>query len=176
MPAVVSDKSRKHTVTPYTNKPGPKGPHPRNQPASSSKQVKQPSKQLINHDWLTVFAWIDGNPHRPQQDVVDHFANLRDHPLCFNQATLSRKLKKRGNIEATVKVNPAALSARRQRVVVSPEVERALVLWVDDMLANGRVVNGPLLTAKRKILEEKFDIPPEKRLTDKGWLQGFYKA
>ena len=75
-----------------------------------------------------------------------------------------------------VKVNPAALSARRQRVVVSPEVERALMLWVDDMLANGHVINGPLLTAKRKILEDKFNVPPEKRLTDKGWLQGFYRA
>ncbi|KAF9643910.1 hypothetical protein BDM02DRAFT_3103728 [Thelephora ganbajun] len=161
---------------PYTQKPGPKGPHPQNQPASASKRVKQPSKQLTNHDWLTVFAWIDVNPNQSQQDIVDHFANQGDSPLRFNQATLSRKLKKRGDIEQTVKANPAALSARRQRVVVSPEVEQALVLWVQDMLANGRVVNGPLLTMKRKVLEEKFNVPPEKRLTDKGWLQGFYRA
>jgi hypothetical protein len=75
-----------------------------------------------------------------------------------------------------VKANPAALSARRQRIVVAPKVEKALVHWVQDMLANNRVVNGPLLTAKRKILEEKFCIPPEKHLTDKGWLASFYKA
>ena len=75
-----------------------------------------------------------------------------------------------------MKANPAALSARRQRVVVAPQVEQALVLLVENMLANGNVVNGPLLTAKRKILEEKFKIPPEKCLTDKGWLVGFYKA
>ena len=75
-----------------------------------------------------------------------------------------------------VKANPAALSARRQRVVVSPEVEKALIHWVQDMLANGRVVNGPLLTAKRKVLEDKFDIPPEKHLMEKGWLSGFYRA
>ena len=176
MPAVLSEKSRKHTVKPYSRKPGPKGPHAQNQPASASTKVKQQSKQLTNHDWLTVFAWMDMNPYRSQQDVVDHFANLREGLLHFNQATLSRKLKKRGDIEAMVKANPAALSARRQRVVVSPEVERALVLWVEDMLANGRVVNGPLLTVKRKTLEERFDIPPDKRLSDKGWLQGFYKA
>jgi len=145
-------------------------------PASAAKQVKSPSKQLTNHDWLTVFTWIDGNPGRPQQDAVDHFANRREGPLHFNQATLSRKLKKRGDIEAVVKANPAALSARRQRVVVAPEVEHALVLWVDDMLANSNVVNGTVLAAKRKALEEKFNIPPEKRLTDRGWIQGFYKA
>lgn len=75
-----------------------------------------------------------------------------------------------------VKANPAALSARRQRVVVSPEVERALVLWVNDMVANSNVVNGTVLTAKRKALEEKFNVPPEKRLTERGWLGSFYKA
>ena len=176
MPAILSEKSRKHTVTPYTRKPGPKGRNPQNQPASASKRVKQPSKQLTNHDWLTVFVWIDANSHRSQQDVVDHFVNQQENALHFNQATLSRKLKKRYDIEATVKANPAALSARRQRVVVAPEVERALVLWVNDMLTNSCVVNGPVLTAKRKILEEKFNVPVEKRLTDKGWLQGFYKA
>ena len=176
MPAALSEKKRKHTVTPYATKPGPKGPHPRNQPGSASKQVKQPSKQLTNHDWLTVFTWIDANPGRSQQDTVDHFANRQGSPLRFNQATLSRKLKRRNDIEAAVKANPAVLSARRQRVVVSPEVEKALVLWVEDMLANGRVVNGPLLTTKRKIFEDKFDVAPEDRLTDKGWLQGFYKA
>jgi hypothetical protein len=173
---MLSEKSQRHTIVPYSRKPGPKGPHPQNQPASASKKVKQQSKQLTNHNWLTVFAWIDNNPHRSQQDVVDQFANRHEGQLHFNQATLSRKLKKRGEIEATVKANPAALSARRQCVVVTPEVERALVLWVQDMLSNSRVVNGPVLTAKRKVLEEKFNVPPEKRLTDKGWLPGFYKA
>ena len=176
MPAVISDKSRKHTVTPYSRKPGPKGPHRQNQPVSAARQIKQPSKQLTNQDWLTVFMWIDTNSPRSQRDIVDHFANRHNGPLHFDQATLSRKLKKRGDIEATVKANPAALSARRRRVVVSPEVERALMLWVEDMIANGRVVNGPLLTTKRKSLEEKFNVPPEKRLSDKGWIQNFYKA
>jgi hypothetical protein len=88
---------------------------------------------------------------------------------------ISHRLKKRGEIEATVKENPTALSTRRQQVVVSPEVERALVLWVEDMLVNGHVVNGPLLTTKRKAFEEKFGVPPERRLMDKGWLQGFYR-
>ena len=176
MPAVVSEKKRKYTITLYTQKPGPKGPHPQNQPASASKQVKLPSKQLTNHDWLTVFTWIDTNPHRSQQDAVDHFANQQQNPLQFNQGTLSHKLKKRSDIEEMVKVNPASPPARRPRVVVSPDVERALVLWVNNMLANGCVVNGPLLTAKCKVLEEKFNIPAEKRLKDKGWLQSFYWA
>ena len=60
--------------------------------------------------------------------------------------------------------------------MVSPEVERALVLWVEDMQANNLVINGPLLTAKRKTLEEKLNIPPDKHLSDKGWLQGFCKV
>jgi hypothetical protein len=178
MPAILSEKSRKHTVamTPYLRKPGPKGPHPRNQPASASKQAKTPSKQLTNHDWLTVFTWINANPGQSQQEVDDHFASRQGSPLRFNQATLSRRLQKQADIESAVKANPAALSARRQCVVVSPEVERALALWVEDMSANGNVVNGTVLIAKRKALEDKFKVPPEKRLTDRGWLPSFYKA
>jgi len=122
MPAILSEKSRKHTVTPYSKKLGPKGPHPRNQAKSASKPAKAPSTQLTNHDWLTIFKWVDANIHRSQQDAVNHFAN-QESPLRFNQGTLSRKLKKRTDIESAVKANPAALSARRQRVVVSPEVE-----------------------------------------------------
>ena len=86
---------------------------------------------------------------------------MQEGLLHFNQVILSRKLKKWGDIDTMVKANPAALSAKRQHIVVAPEVERALVRWVQDMLANGHVVNGPLLTAKRKVLEEKFGIPPE---------------
>ena len=116
MPATVGEKPRKHTLTPCRWKPGPKGPHPRGQPASATKQVKQPSRQLTNHDWLTVFAWIDANPYRSQQDVVDHFTNQQQNPLHFNQGTLSCKLQEWAEIEAMVKMNPAALSARRQHV------------------------------------------------------------
>ena len=37
-------------------------------------------------------------------------------------------------------------------------------------------MNGPLLVAKCKILEEKFDVPAEKHLKGKGWLPNFYKV
>ena len=176
MPAALSNKSQKHTVTPYTWKPGPMGPHPWNQPASALKPLKVPSTQLTNNDWLTVFTWVDANPGRSQQEAVDYFTNRQEKPLCFNQATFSRKLKKWADIEVTVKANPAALSARRQRIVVSPEVEWGLVLWVKDMLANSNVVNGMVLTVKRKALEDKFNVPPEKCLMDRGWLGSFCKA
>ena len=161
MPAIPSEKSRKHTMKPYSRKPGPN----RNQPASALKKIKQPSKQLTSHDWLTVFTWIDTNPYRSQQDVVDYFANRREGPLHFDQATLSRKSKNRGDI---VKVNPAALSARRQRVIVAPEIERALVLRVDGMLAGTDVVSGPVLTAGREVLEDKFDVPPRGTVVRQG--------
>ena len=75
VPAVVSDKKHKYTVTPYTSKPGPNSPLLQNQPGSASKHIKQPSRQLTNHNWLTVFEWIDVNPNRSQQDVVGYFAN-----------------------------------------------------------------------------------------------------
>ena len=164
MPAIVSEKTCRYTIAPYTQKLGPKGSHPQNQPASALKQVKQLSKQLTNYNWLTVFMWIDANPQQLQHDIINHFTNQQQNPLHFNQGTLSCNLKKQGDIEAAVNANPAALSAWRQRVVISPDVERALVLWVNDMLASGHGVNGPLLVAKHKILEEKFNVPAKKCL------------
>lgn len=41
-----------------------------------------------------------------------------------------------------MRANPTALSVRKQHVIVSPEVEQALVLWVKDMLANNHVTSS----------------------------------
>ena len=47
-----------------------------------------------------------------------------------------------------------------------------------DLISDAAIltVNGPVLTAKGKVLEEKFNVPPERCLKDRGWLQHFYKV
>jgi len=80
----------------------------------------------------------------PQDRVVEHFKTLQDGALEFTQSTLSRKLKARLNLEERGKSHPNALSGKRARVVTSPEVEKALVLWVRSMEGKGETVNGPM--------------------------------
>ena len=117
--------------------------------ATSAKPVKSNKhKNLTLHDWLTVFSFINSHPNTPQDRVVDHFKTLQEGALKFNQSTLSRKLKNHMELEQQVNSHPSALSGKCAQVVTSPEVEKALVLWVRSIKEKGEMINGPMLREK----------------------------
>ena len=107
-----------------------------------------PRANLTLNDWLTVFAFIDKHPDLSQDWVVEHFHTQQEGALRFTQATLSRKMKARKTLEEQVHSHPNALSGKCPRAVTSPEVERALVLWVWHMEEKGESVSGPMLHKK----------------------------
>ncbi|KIJ26625.1 hypothetical protein M422DRAFT_191970, partial [Sphaerobolus stellatus SS14] len=148
-----------------------------NAPKTSAKS-NLPAKQenLTLNDWMTVFAYVDKHPGMPQGQIVHHLRTLQTGALIFNQSTLSRKLKTRCELEQRVNDHPNALSGKRPRVVTSPHVERALVLWVKHMEEKGEVVNGPMLITKRAMFEERFGIPEKERLKGDGWVGSFRQA
>ena len=76
-------------------------------------------------------------------------------------------------MEARVNDNPLVLSSKRPRVVTRPDIERALVLWVQDMEQRGKTVSGPMLREKRKRFENKFQVPEAERLLGESWVQSF---
>ncbi|KIN95258.1 hypothetical protein M404DRAFT_34310 [Pisolithus tinctorius Marx 270] len=155
-----------------THKPWPK-PAPYNQKqqqagsdstirqnaATSAKPIKSKQREnLTLHDWLTIFEFIDSHPNVSQDRVVEHFK------------TLQTELEKRAQS------HPNALSGKCPRVVTSPEVEKALIIWVRSMEEKGETINGPMLWEKRKRFEDEFNIPEERRLTGDGWISPFCKA
>ena len=174
--------------------PDPLKRKPRNKPAISSRPAKQQKciknsprtsaqtsevtsrQNLTLADWLTVYAFVDTHPTTSQAGIVQHFATLKKGKLIFNQSTLSRKLQERPKLEARVNDNPAALSSKRPRVVTCPQVERALVLWIQHMEAIGEVVTGPMLREKRKRFEEELQVPDKERLPGDGWVASFCKT
>ena len=105
-------------------------------------------KNLTINDWLTVFTFIDTHPGISQKSVCNHFHSLTDGALEFNQATLSRKLKNREDLEAYATSFPNAVSTKRERIVTHPDVDRALYLWVKCMETKGEVVTGNMLCVK----------------------------
>ncbi|KAF9235824.1 hypothetical protein BU15DRAFT_33890, partial [Melanogaster broomeanus] len=119
---------------------------------------------LTTYDWLTVFAYIDQHPDKTQTDVVNFFRTRAEGALEFTQATLSRRLKEREEIESRAQSNPTALSSKRPRVVTRPDVEEALVLWVRSMELKGEIMNGPMLREKRRRLEERMGVPDAEQL------------
>jgi Tc5 transposase DNA-binding domain len=97
---------------------------------------------------MTVFAYIDSHPTLPQNLIVKHFQTLKSGALIFTQSTLSHKLHSQLELEGHVTDNPNALSSKCPHTVTRPDVEKALVVWVQQMENKGETVSGPMLQAK----------------------------
>lgn len=157
----------------------PRAPkRPKNAPKTSARPVpKHTRTNLTLNDWQEVVAFYDNNS-MSQDEVVKYFANRKEGVLLFTQSALSRHLSVKGRQEDEQKAlaNPNALSSKRARIVTSPAVEQALVLWVKQVEDKGEMVNGPMLMEKRRIFEEMFGVPMEERLTSYGWVQSFCRT
>ncbi|KAJ7614174.1 hypothetical protein FB45DRAFT_697418, partial [Roridomyces roridus] len=152
-------------------KPGPK--LTKNAPRTTARFASDDKRQdLTYHDWIQVFDYMDDHKSLSPKQVVAYF-NLRPDKaggkLQFGQSALSKKLKQKDHIRATVATGePNVLSMKRARVVTSPEVDKALGLWVQDMERKRHTVTGPMLIEQRKRFEVALDIPEEQRLTGGG--------
>ncbi|KAF8262143.1 hypothetical protein EI94DRAFT_1468226, partial [Lactarius quietus] len=138
-------------------------------PATSAISTKSRGhKNLTVHDWLTVFAFVDTHPNISQTGVCNHFHSLADGALEFNQATLSRKLKKRTDVEAYATSFLNAASTKCEHIVTCPDVDRALYLWVKSMEAKSEIVTGNMLCTKRRFFEQELGVPEEVHLQGEG--------
>jgi hypothetical protein len=167
---------------PYPAKPGPKPKHlasgsaPTLPSFTSAGTKAADRKRMTVGDWLMVFAWWDTHPHATQMEVVEEFASRRVGALHFKQNTLSDAKKRRESMETLAEENSVNLSRSRARVVVCPEVDRALVLWTKHMEEKGELVTQAMLGIKRKWFENEMKISEERRLgANGGWIQSFCK-
>ncbi|KAG6855876.1 hypothetical protein H0H87_009793 [Tephrocybe sp. NHM501043] len=155
----------------------PKAPTQKNAPKTSAKPtVSNKRDNLMLHNWMTVFAYIDAHTSMSQTQIWDHFALKKDGALEFSQSALSRKLKVRDKLEPCVHNNPVAMSSKHARVVTRPDMEKALFLWVKHMEAKGESVSGPMLKEKRKRYEEAFEVPDDEHLLSDGWISSFCRT
>ena len=155
--------SRKPTESEPTSGPGPVKTSAKLLTATQNK-----CHNLTLHDWLTVFAYVDSHPDTPQVQVVEFFRTRPQGALEFTQASLSRKLKTRDQLEQRVHSHPSALASKQPHVVTRPDVEQALVLWIRSMETKGHIVNGPMLREKRRKLEEQMGVPEAEQLVGDG--------
>ena len=173
MPEILKRKS----CDPPTNPPPAKQRKKGDMPRTSAQLPKASSHQnLTLSDWLIVYSYVDLHPNTPQADIVQHFGFLATRALVFTQSTLLRKLHDCPEMEARVNDNPTALSSKRPHIVVRPDVERALYLWLLHMENKGEIVTGPMLREKRTRFEAEFQVPEKERLTGEGWLHSFCKT
>ncbi|RXW12862.1 hypothetical protein EST38_g12993 [Candolleomyces aberdarensis] len=71
---------------------------------------------------------------------------------------------------------PVGVSAKQEQVVMAPDVDQALLLWVKRMEEKWETINGPMLMVKRQHFKEEFGIPENHRLSGIGWIPGFFRA
>jgi hypothetical protein len=134
------------------------------------------NKNLTLHDWMTVFAYMDEHPGMSQGDIVRHFASRIDGTLTFDQSTLSQKVKAWPKLKKCITSYPNVLSSKCPQIVTHPDVERALVLWVQHMEEKGETFSGPMLREKQARFEQQFDVPESKQLKGDGWIGPFCRA
>ncbi|PPQ75268.1 hypothetical protein CVT25_000841 [Psilocybe cyanescens] len=113
-----TEKTRKPRPKPAPYARKEKKAHVKDTPRTSSKPAAAGRHEnLTLADWISVFKFIDSHPLLSQGDVVTHFKNKKDGALYFDQSTLSRKIKRRHELEGRVNSHPNALSSKRMRVV-----------------------------------------------------------
>jgi hypothetical protein len=179
-PAVLSGaKRQKREKKPYSNKPGPKPKDP-NVPAASNHKsaalITETKAKLTMGDWMSVFQWKDTH-NATQIQTVNEFKSQTKGQLVFSQAALSDAQKQRPQMEALIGQNALNASRSRARVVVCPEVEKALFYWSKSMEERNELVTQAMLVQKRIRLEAAMNIPEEQRLGDStGWTQSFCKT
>ncbi|TRM59522.1 hypothetical protein BD626DRAFT_436653, partial [Schizophyllum amplum] len=151
-----------YNITKKVGRP-PKGDASRPK-TSAIPAAKSTREQLTTSDWLLVYAFRDANPGFTQMKIVDHFKKRPEGALIFSQATLARKLKEREAVEARAVATPNGMSLKRDRVVTSPLVEKALVKLIRQFEERGDHYTGDMLSVARGNFEKQLNIPEEQRL------------
>ena len=172
-------KHKPHSAKPYAHKPGlktGKSNKVNNSPKTSAfSNTPSQRNNLTLHNWLCVRNWYDNNQLVSQAETVSHFKNLPDNALLFTQGTLSHHLTKKGHEQDDTRLvsTPSALSLKQAHIVMWPDIEEALWLWVQHMEQKQETVMGPMLVEKHAQFEDALKVPECERLQSDGWVQKF---
>ena len=118
-----------------------------------------------------MIDYYDDHQPMSQKELDHYFANCAEGTLIFNQLTLSQHLSKKGQDADQHKFVSylTAISSKRIQVVVRPDVERCLVLWVKHMEEEQKeTVNGAMLVAKHKKFENDLKVPENEIMISDG--------
>ena len=127
-----------------------------------------------------VVNYYDGHqPSMSQKELVDYFTNHTEGTLIFNPSTLSQHLLRKGWDADQHKLASyaTALSSKKIQVIVHPDVEICLVIWVKHMGEEKKeTVNGAMLMAKHEKFENTLKVLENGRTISNRWIFKFYKA
>lgn len=90
------------------------------------------------------------------------------------QSTISRFVKNEAKIRQSAEEQRGHV--KRASVVVLPEVEEALVRWIEEQQQSGIGVSGDAIVQRAKEICDELSVPEDDRIGfSRGWLDSFKK-
>ena len=126
--------------------------------------------RLTNEQKLRICKHQDANPRITQTALAAWTKDAFDLQKALSQATISKIIKKRKELEAMDTTN---LSAKRPRTVQHPAVEEAVAFWVLQCQHRGVALTGDLIRAKAQTFAGSMSVSEENIRSSNGWLHKF---
>ncbi|KAG8759680.1 hypothetical protein FRC11_001565, partial [Ceratobasidium sp. 423] len=179
-------------TTPYTTQPLPQPylqpqsqpqpqPYPTLQPQTQTQtqprprsRSRQPIRQNLTYQQkIQVLDFYHQNKDRlSMESMIPPLRAMGFTTIC--QSTISRFVKSETNIRQRAEEHRGHV--KRASVVVLPEVEDALVRWIEEQRGMGVWVGGDAIVQKARDICDELNVPEDQRIGfSRGWLDSFKK-
>lgn len=140
--------------------------------ATSAAHIAPKRQALTKFDKLRIIdIYHEKKRYLSQQAIVDLLRGAGY--LKIHQSTLSRLVKEGSAIRAQVAANARLLNYKRQPVVVIPEIDAALTMWITQKLEHNIRLSGDNICRKARSFCRLFGFPEEILVFSHGWLDSF---
>ncbi|CAE6501969.1 unnamed protein product [Rhizoctonia solani] len=149
-------------------------PSTRDAPSTSQPRTRQPIRQNLTYQQkIQVLDFYHENKHRlSMESMIPPLRAMGFTTIC--QSTISRFVKNEAKIRQCAEEQRGHV--KRASVVVLPEVEEALVRWIEEQQQSGIWVSGDAIVQRARVICDEQGVPEDERIGfSRGWLDSFKK-
>ncbi|CAE6429470.1 unnamed protein product [Rhizoctonia solani] len=149
-------------------------PIPLTAPSTSQPRTRQPIRQNLTYQQkIQVLDFYHENKHRlSMESMIPPLRAMGFTTIC--QSTISRFVKNEAKIRQCAEEQRGHV--KRASVVVLPEVEEALVRWIEEQQQSGIWVSGDAIVQRARVICDEQGVPEDERIGfSRGWLDSFKK-
>ncbi|CAE6463333.1 unnamed protein product [Rhizoctonia solani] len=145
-------------------------------PVSSTTQPRSrhPIRQNLTYQQkIQVLDFYQQNRHRlSMESMIPALRAMGFTTIC--QSTISRFVKNESKIRQCAEEQRGHV--KRASIVVLPEVEEALVRWIEEQQQTGISATGDAIIQKAREICDELNVPEDQRIGfSRGWLDSFKK-
>src|ERR1043166_5295529 len=119
-----------------------------------------------------ICEWSQNNKNKTHSEIADYF-NKKDSTLNIERSTVSKILKKS---EKWISVTEeGSKEIFRYKGVKFSELDHAMNLWIENVMANGNILTDLLIKEKARFFANALNIQENECMFSNGWLYKFKK-